>query len=92
MQVTPMLGLLAALREKRSSAEFHGSVTGPSVPQKVVFVWACRNASEFAMLDEHLLAESEYARFPDRICMQNCMIPVLQCRCPSAILYMQAAQ
>ena len=53
-----MLGLLSALRERRHEAEFHGSITAPSVPQKVFFVWACRNAQEFDLLDELLLAES----------------------------------
>lgn len=59
MQVTPMLGLLAAIRELRSEAEFHGSVTAPNVPEKVVFVWACRDYNEFEMLDETLLAEAQ---------------------------------
>lgn len=56
-----MLGLLSALRERRHEAEFHGSITAPSVPQKVVFVWACRNAQEFDLLDDLLLAESRCA-------------------------------
>ncbi|KAK9812181.1 hypothetical protein WJX73_002334 [Symbiochloris irregularis] len=56
--VTPMLGLLSALRERRHEAEFHGSITAPSIPQKVVFVWTCRNAQEFDLLDDLLLSES----------------------------------
>ena len=56
-----MLGLLSALRERRLSAEFHrGAAEDTSVPQKVMFVWACRNAGEFDVIDEQLLAEARW--------------------------------
>ena len=53
-----MLGVLAALRERRASAQYHGSITSQPVPEKVLFVWACRNSAEFDMLDEQLLHEA----------------------------------
>ena len=60
LQVTPMLGLLSALRERALTAEFHaeGSDAGTLLPLKVVFVWVCRHAEEFDMIDEALLAEA----------------------------------
>lgn len=61
VQVTPMLGLLSALRERTLSAEFRGESIDddhPLVPLKVVFVWACRHAEEFDLVDEALLAEA----------------------------------
>lgn len=69
-----MLGLLAALRDRRTSAEFHGSITSPSVPQKVVFVWACRDNSEFELLDEQLLAEARCAVLRSGVhCLGRCL-------------------
>ena len=53
-----MLGLLAVLCDRHIAAESNGRVTGFTPPEKVVFVWACRNSVEFELLDEELLAEA----------------------------------
>ena len=53
MQVTPMLGLLSAMRERRMSTNSKGAW-----PEKVIFVWANRNPMNFSLLDDDTLAEA----------------------------------
>lgn len=71
LQVTPMLGLLSSLRERRLLANKNG-LEG-SGPEKIIFIWANRNPVNFNLLDDDILAEARSAsqlgkRFHD---MQN---------------------
>ena len=57
LQVTPMLGLLAATREKLELARANGKSDGYVAP-RVIFVWASRDSTFFDLLDDDILAEA----------------------------------
>ena len=60
LQVTPMLGVLDALCNRNAHVTPPFASEAVSTPRMVVFVWACRSAAEFQLMNEWLQAESRW--------------------------------
>ncbi len=56
LQATPLLSILRDLVLRRARIQ----AAGETVPSSVHFVWTCRHAQEFTLLDESLVQAARY--------------------------------
>ena len=60
-----MLGLLDHICERKAPVDANSSTRPAALPERVTFIWTCRNAAHFQLMSERLQAASRYLTLPE---------------------------